>query len=68
MNLRSRRKAHPSGAVTRIGGDPAQDQKLLENTWDWTAVNALVGLTKANINAVHTNRKNQSSSSRERSG
>ena len=27
-----------------------------DNTWDWTAVNTLVKLSKANVNAVHTNR------------
>ena len=45
------------GAVTRISGDPSWN-KDLENTWDWTAVNALVELTKGNVNAVHISRKN----------
>ena len=46
-----------SGAMTRISGDPSWN-KDLENTWDWTAINAPVELTKENVNAVHTNRKN----------
>ena len=31
--------------------------KDLENTWDWTAVNALVKFTTVNINTVHINRR-----------
>ena len=37
------------------------------NKWDWTAVNALVKLSKGNINAVHTNRKYQRVCSHKRS-
>ena len=37
--------------MTRIGGDP--DTKLqLEKTWEWAAVDTLVRLTKANVDAV----------------
>ena len=44
------------GAVTRINGDFSWN-KDLENTWDWTAINALVKLTTATVNAVRTNRQ-----------
>ena len=44
-------------SMTRISGDPSWN-KDLENTWDWTAVKAPVELTKGNVNAVHTSRKN----------
>ena len=53
---RSGQRANP-GAMTRISGDPSWNRNL-ENTWDWTAVNTLVKLTRGNVNAVHTNRKN----------
>ena len=41
--------------MTRISGDSSWN-KDLENTWDWTAVNALVKFTTVNVNAVHINR------------
>ena len=54
-------KSVHSGAVTRIGGDLVCDSKVGNNTWDWAAVNALVRLTKGNVNAAHTSRKHQGS-------
>ena len=42
--------------MTRISGDSSWN-KDLENTWDWTAVNALVKFTTVNVNAVHINRR-----------
>ena len=42
--------------MTRISGDSSWN-KDLENTWDWTAVNALVKFTTVNVKAVHINRK-----------
>ena len=39
--------------MTRIGGDPVTKLQL-ENTWDWAAVDTLVGLTKVNVDAVQT--------------
>ena len=67
MYIESRSGQQEFGAVTRIGGNPATwRSKVGDNTWDWAAVNALVGLTKANVNAAHTNRNNQSSTSHKR--
>ena len=59
VQIGSRSKNQPihSGAVTRISGDLSWNRNL-ENTWDWTAVNALVELTKGNVNTVHTSGKN----------
>ena len=42
--------------MTRISGDSSWN-KGLENTWDWTAVNALVKFITVNINAVYINRR-----------
>ena len=39
--------------MTRIGGDSATKNYNSRNTWKWAAVDTLVGLTKANIDAVH---------------
>ena len=56
MTFGSRSSQQNSGAVTRISGDSGWN-KDLENTWDWTAVNALVKFTTVNVNAVHINRR-----------
>ena len=39
--------------MTRIGGDPVTNLQL-KNTWDWAAIDTLVGLTKVNVDAVQT--------------
>ena len=56
MAVGSRSVQQDSGAMTRISGGSSWN-KDLENTWDWTAVNALVKFTTVNVNAVHINRK-----------
>ena len=57
MTLGSRSGQTIPGAVTRISGDPSWN-KDWENTWDWTAANAPVELTKGNVDTVYTSRKN----------